>query len=113
MSTTIEEDYIENLSNEILDWCETLIEKGKCDFKQSECKEKFIVVMEGKVIKACEFLCSKGQLQQDPASRRIIIYKIDAAFVTKAQQKNAEKASVLAAAPRQFVQCPRWAGVLA
>lgn len=108
MSASSEDEYIENLSNEILGWCEDLVENGKLEFKQSECNQKFVIVMEGKVIRACELLCAKNKLQLDPTSRRIIVYKISGEVISMAQEKIAEKkASAAATARAQKKSAPK------
>eukprot|EP00598_Pedospumella_elongata_P005726 CAMPEP_0184980856 /NCGR_PEP_ID=MMETSP1098-20130426/10737_1 /TAXON_ID=89044 /ORGANISM="Spumella elongata, Strain CCAP 955/1" /LENGTH=284 /DNA_ID=CAMNT_0027504345 /DNA_START=47 /DNA_END=897 /DNA_ORIENTATION=+ len=98
MSTSSNDEYIESLSTEILSWCECLVEKEKYDFKQSECNQRFMIVTEAKVTKACEHLCAKNKLQVDPSSRRIIVYKISPDVISEAREKIAEKNAAAEAA---------------
>eukprot|EP01032_Pedospumella_encystans_P036024 gene36024-40739_t len=98
MSASSNDEYIESLSNEILGWCDGLVEKEKYDFKQSECNQRFMIVTEAKVTKACEHLCAKNKLQVDPSSRRIIVYKISPDVISAALEKIAEKKAAAEAA---------------
>eukprot|EP00601_Ochromonadales_sp_CCMP2298_P022042 CAMPEP_0173306904 /NCGR_PEP_ID=MMETSP1143-20121109/20844_1 /TAXON_ID=483371 /ORGANISM="non described non described, Strain CCMP2298" /LENGTH=196 /DNA_ID=CAMNT_0014248057 /DNA_START=104 /DNA_END=691 /DNA_ORIENTATION=+ len=69
------------LCDALLGYCADLVGEGKTSFKLSECKERFMTVPDKMLTLACTLLCKQGQLQLDPASRRILVYTLDKSLV--------------------------------
>lgn len=72
-----EKEYFEKIARDIFSWCGELAEKGKLNFKITECKDKFMIFPLAVLIKSCEILVESKKITVDSTSRRIASYNIN------------------------------------
>ena len=72
-----EKEYFEKIAGDIFSWCGELAEKGKLNFKITECKDKFMIFPLAVLIKSCEILVESKKITVDSTSRRIASYNIN------------------------------------